>query len=502
MRPLLYEVFFDIPVTVLLVGATLVWSAIVARKTLGEAWGPAFRRAVGSLLTFGSRGSTEKADISVPGSLGTIMLAAGVYGLMRGSPVRVPIFGYAAMVFCGFTATSLAGWRTGPRLGVEPRMAIKVAFLCAFFGIVGARAWYVVEYWSKDFAPQPAHVDFGRIAPVASDTLDVRTKRGAQRVVFTGHEKTPAEIVEALEPIKKVGARARKIDLTVKPWDRAETIPRGFAIETIDRGDDAELSLSGSVLEAPITGITGYSPPWWQIFAIWNGGLVYFGGMIFGTLAVLVFVKLQGYRVAQIADLASSVGAIGVAFGRVGCFLNGCCWGRRTELPWSVRFPLFSPAWMQHAKATLGANWDTIIGVRQVPPPASVPDNVRDALHALHGADADQLCQASWPLHPVQVYAILLDVGMFLIIYPFVMKRVTREWQTLALWFVVYGVVRFVIEHFRGDYEAFVTVFGYSLTNAQQVSVLTVPVAIAGFIWASKHGRLIERWKPPEPAKK
>ena len=56
-----------------------------------------------------------------------------------------------------------------------------------------------------------------------------------------------------------------------------------------------------------------------------------------------------------------------------------------------------------------------------------------------------------------------------------------------------------MIEHFRGDYEVFVTVFGYSLTNAQQVSVITVPLAIAGFIWASKHGRVIERWKPPEP---
>ncbi len=499
MRPLLYEVFFNVPVTVLLVGATLVWSAIVARKALGEAWGPAFRRAVGSLLTFGSRGSSEKADISVPGSLGTIMLAAGVYGLTRGSPVRVPIFGYAAMVFCGFTATSIAGWRTGPRLGVEPRMAIKVAFLCAFFGIVGARAYYVVQYWDKEFAQQPAHVDFGRIAPVGSDTLEVRTNRGSRRIVFTGNEKTPKQVLDALDgPLEAIGAHARLLELTYKPRDTVEVVQRGFAIETVDRGDLAELSVSGSLVQ-PIFGVKGWSPPWWQIFAIWNGGLVYYGGMIFGTLAILVFVRVQGYRVAQVADLASSVGAIGVAFGRVGCFLNGCCWGRRAELPWSVRFPLFSPSWIQHAKATLGAEWDPIVAIRQVPPPASVPPEVAQALH---GAGADALCQASWPLHPVQVYAILLDVGMFLVIYPFVMRRVTREWQTFALWFVLYAVVRFVIEHFRGDYESFITVFGYSLTNGQQAAVLTLPVSIAGFIWASKHGRLIERWKPPEPAKK
>lgn len=494
MRPLLIEITVSLPVAIVVTAIAILWCAVMLRRAGAMSWNDAFRRGVESVLTFGSKGSTEKTDISVPGSLGTIAVALGVYGLVK-TPVHLPVFGYAAMAFCGFAATSLAGWITGPRLGVPPQTAIRVAFLCAFFGILGSRLFFVVQFWDADFADQPARVKLGRLKPPSGTTLEVQTAKGVSRVVFTGDEKTMSDVVARMKPFESAGVRAKVIADDRHIGDKLEVIERGITIETEERGKKAQLLLAGSALPDAV-GAEGYSVPWTEVFAIWHGGLVYYGGMIFGTAAVLVFVRLQGQRTAQIADLASSVGALGIAFGRVGCFLNGCCWGRRAEVPWSIHFPIGSPAWLQHVRAILGADMDQKIGERQVGTDLHIHPDVYAALQKA-GGDAAQLCHASWSLHPVQIYAILLDLGMFAVLFPFVLYKVKREWQTLSLWFIVYGVVRFVIEHFRGDHEGFVPIFGYPLTPSQRASLITLPFAIAGFIWASKKGRPIVPWKPP-----
>jgi prolipoprotein diacylglyceryl transferase len=496
MRPLLLEIYVTLPVAALLMGVTLLWSALLLRRGSAMTWGEAFRRAGESLLTFGSKGNTPKADISVPGSLGTIVLALAIYGLVK-DPVRLPVFGYALMAFCGFSFTALAGTRTGPRVGVEPVTAVRVAFLCAFFGILGARVFYVVEFWDRDFATQPAACNFGTLTPRPGDELVVKTALGSTRVVFKGDEKTPAEIVKRLEPIASVGARATVLMVTRRDynWDEIKPIERGFVVETLARGEDATLGLSGSFMPVGPVDARGVTPPLTAVFAIWNGGLVYYGGMVFGTLAILVYVRLQKQRVAQIADLASSCAALGVAFGRVGCFLNGCCWGRRSDLPWSIRFPLYSPAWIQHATSVLGAQWDLDVDHRIIPAPTELAPRV---VEALTEKNAQGLCQGSWPLHPVQVYAILLDLSVFAVMYLFVRYRVKREWQTFFLWFVLYAIIRFIIEHFRADSESFVYLLGYPLTPSQRVAVLTFPFSVAGLIWASKRGRPIVPWSPPK----
>lgn len=497
MRPLLYEIEFHFGIAFAVIAATLVWSVIALRRAGPVTWGDALRRGFESLLTFGSKGSTEKTDISVPGSLGTVALALGAYGLVR-QPVHLPIFGYAAMAFCGFTVTAMAGWKTGPKLGVPPETAIRVAFLCAFFGIVGARIFYVGQFWDREFASQPARVTFGKLYPAKGDTLQVTTERGSRTVTFEGDEKSPSQVVARLAPLLAAGVRAKPIQHNRRQTEVLELIERGVVLETEARGPEAKLVVSGTVLREKLE-TTGYTPPFLDMFAIWKGGLVYYGGMLFGTAAVFFFVRMQGQRIAQIGDLASSVGAIGIAFGRVGCFLNGCCWGRRIELPWSIRFPIGSPAWLQHVTTLLGADYDQFIGGRQVTGEHAVHPEVVKALMSA-GQGADQLCQASFALHPVQVYAILLDVGMFLVLFPFVLFKVKREWQTFFLWFIMYAVVRFVIEHFRGDHEHFVPMLGYPLTPSQGYAVLTLPFSIAGFIWASKRGRPIVPWTPPAVA--
>ncbi|MEZ0229871.1 MAG: prolipoprotein diacylglyceryl transferase [Planctomycetota bacterium] len=493
MRPLLYELVFGPFVALFAILVTLGWSVILLRPmSVNEA----LKRAVQSLVTFGSKGSTEKTDISVPGSLGTVALALGIYGIMK-EPVHLPLFGYAAMAFLGFSVTAACGWKTGPRLGVPPETAIRVAFLCAFFGILGSRLFFVAQFHDQ-FEAQPARVSLGRLRPQKDQTLVVQSERGSTQVTFAGDEDTQPKMLAKLGGVASVGVTAKINSVKRRERDELLVIDRGIDLESMSRGPTAHVLVSGTALNGHAES-TGYAPPWWEVFAIWHGGLVYYGGMVFGTAAVLIFVRLQGQRVGQIADLASSVGAVGIAFGRVGCFLNGCCWGRRAELPWSVRFPVSSPAWLQHVTSVLGAEWNDLIGNRQIQGAPTVHPLVANELTRM---GASELCTGSWPLHPVQVYAILLDLGMFAILFPFALYKVKREWQTFFLWFIVYGFVRFIIEHFRGDHDQFTPVLGYPLTPSQQVAVVTIPFAVAGFVWASKKGRLIVPWTSPAPPSK
>ena len=78
---------------------------------------------------------------------------------------------------------------------------------------------------------------------------------------------------------------------------------------------------------------------WTSALALWQGGLTLYGGVAAGTFAGLVAAKRMGLPVWITADALTPALALGTFFGRIGCFLNGCCYGRPTTLPWGVVFP-------------------------------------------------------------------------------------------------------------------------------------------------------------------
>ena len=82
------------------------------------------------------------------------------------------------------------------------------------------------------------------------------------------------------------------------------------------------------------------------IFRIWEGGLVQYGGMVAGALVGLWFFRRRGVDMWAGADLVAPSLAMGIAIGRIGCFLNGCCYGKVCEQPWGVVFSESSPAGM------------------------------------------------------------------------------------------------------------------------------------------------------------
>lgn len=83
----------------------------------------------------------------------------------------------------------------------------------------------------------------------------------------------------------------------------------------------------------------------WEPFKVWQGGLVLYGAIFGGLVATVVLVRRQQWPVLQFLDVTAPGIAIGIAFGRIGCLLNGCCWGQpcAADFRLGIRFPPGSP---------------------------------------------------------------------------------------------------------------------------------------------------------------
>jgi phosphatidylglycerol---prolipoprotein diacylglyceryl transferase len=92
---------------------------------------------------------------------------------------------------------------------------------------------------------------------------------------------------------------------------------------------------------------------WGSVFALWQGGLTLYGGVVAGTLGGLLTARRLGLPMWLAADALTPSVALGTMFGRVGCFLNGCCYGRPTRMPWGVVFPPDSYAGVEFGSARL-----------------------------------------------------------------------------------------------------------------------------------------------------
>jgi phosphatidylglycerol:prolipoprotein diacylglycerol transferase len=164
--------------------------------------------------------------------------------------------------------------------------------------------------------------------------------------------------------------------------------------------------------------------------AIWQGGLV-FQGAIPPALAVIWFrLRRRGIAFWRSLDMAAPYAALGHAIGRIGCFLNGCCYGKRTELPWGISFPRVP--------------FDTTLPAEGSPP--YIEHCTRYGL----SLTADYW---SLPVHATQLYS----AGMLLLLCGvlFVFRNRCRPFDGAAaiLYFILYSVGRFVVEMFRGDHN-------------------------------------------------
>jgi phosphatidylglycerol:prolipoprotein diacylglycerol transferase len=165
-----------------------------------------------------------------------------------------------------------------------------------------------------------------------------------------------------------------------------------------------------------------------EIFAVWAGGMTSFGGFAGGILAGVIACRLRKIDVGDMADLFAVSFPIGYGIGRIGCFLNGCCYGGQCDLPWAVKF-----------------RWD------------------------------DGIVRAS---HPTQLYSVIASVIMFALLLPLERHRKFRGQLMLAFLFL-YGIYRFITEFFREGATASVTDVAH-LTQAQ-IACLLLSFLTLGF---------------------
>lgn len=218
-------------------------------------------------------------------------------------------------------------------------------------------------------------------------------------------------------------------------------------------GDVTLWLMLGGIAGARFVYVTTYwkqefaDQPFSEVFMVQHGGLVFYGGLIGASLAVCAYLAWKKLPVWKIADIMSPSIALGSVFGRVGCLLNGCCYGRPCDLPWAIQFPNGSDAWDQQFHAGLVS--------------ATGP---------------------SLPIHPTEIYSGLLNLVLyFALAWQF--RRKKFDGQIFALYLMGYAVFRSFVECFRGDYPPDHIHDG--LTSAQ---LLSIPMFIVGlgllwFFW-------------------
>ncbi len=270
--------------------------------------------------------------------------------------------------------------------------------------------------------------------------------------------------------------------------------------------------ITNAALYAILTGIIGsrifYVIQFWdenfkqnpiEVFYIWEGGLVLLGGIIPAIAVIIWYLWSKKLPIRQYMDILAVALTLTLAFGRIGCLLNGCCYGKPAELPWSVRFPYGSIPYSSQAKPDLERN--------RPDPQLNLPDNYYFQFFDDQGTPRSMLLPENkltdqqkhfliehdlhrcLPVHPTQVYSSLFNGFLLFVILFFFWKRgiklekenkfsaIHKPGTTFALMFILYGTGRFIVEFFRDDnpYEV------AALTISQLIGIGMVITGIGFF---------------------
>ena len=98
-------------------------------------------------------------------------------------------------------------------------------------------------------------------------------------------------------------------------------------------------SIIGCSLFYIIEHIDYYSKHPLDIIMLQNGGLNIYGGLITSIITIYIYSKIKKINIPEILDICTAPFFLGMAIGRIGCFLNGCCYGIQTKLPFGIKFP-------------------------------------------------------------------------------------------------------------------------------------------------------------------
>ena len=176
-----------------------------------------------------------------------------------------------------------------------------------------------------------------------------------------------------------------------------------------------------------------------QVVRVDQGGLMFYGGFVLSFVVFFVWCCRHRESPLRLADLLAAVVPLGHAFGRIGCFFYGCCYGRDSDAWCAVTFPAGSPSWFEHGRQL----------VRVLP---------------------TQLFEAA---------ALLVLFGLLMFVW-FKCRR--RDGRVLGLYLIGYAVIRFCIEYLRGDPRAAVGPFSISQT-------ISIVMTVVGALFLARAAR-------------
>jgi len=176
-----------------------------------------------------------------------------------------------------------------------------------------------------------------------------------------------------------------------------------------------------------------------EVFRIWKGGLVFYGGFIGAVLTVVIYLRKEKMPLWKTADILAPSLAIGHFFGRIGCFFAGCCYGKACDLPWAVTF-----------------------------------------------SHPQTLAPMGIPIHPTQLYSALNNLMIFGLLCLF-RRRKKFDGQLFWIYVLIYGVTRSIIEVFRGDFRGS-PAFGI-LSTSQAIGLTFSVIALIVIIFLTIRNR-------------
>jgi len=208
-----------------------------------------------------------------------------------------------------------------------------------------------------------------------------------------------------------------------------------------------------------------------SFFAVWKGGLELIGGVILAILVIFLFLLYHKLPIRQYLDILAVGLMLALACGRIGCFLNGCCFGKPTDLPWAVRFPYGSFAYSTQVRPDYDRNREE--------PYMNLPESffsyytsedesfkVLKSYNELTAEQKKYLKEQdkfySLPVHPTQLYSSAAGLSLCLLLYLLWRRTrtVLKERKTsliakpgcvFSVMFILYGIARFYIETLRDD---------------------------------------------------
>jgi len=313
------------------------------------------------------------------------------------------------------------------------------------------------------------------------------------------------------------------IDLSVKSYGFMMVV--GFlAAVTVIRRLSAKITpdpqmITNAALYSLIGGVVGarifFVIHYWELFAgrpheifyIWQGGLELLGGVVLAIAVIIFYLIYHKLPILKYLDILAIGLMLALVFGRIGCFLNGCCYGKPTDLPWGVHFPYHSFAYLSQTQPDPERN--------RPEPQLELPEeyfgyedeegNFYAGLKPESYLTEEQKIQATrgeyrcLAVHPTQLYSSAIAALCCLILYLFWRRSqkaersgasgglLTTPGSIFALMLVFYGISRFSIEFLRDDnpYEF----GGLTISQLLGLGMILLGTALATTFHVIKAGR-------------